>query len=73
MYDCIVVRRSYEEKPTRAPDNVLDAEGPLDGESDADVADVDELMEDVAGIVASNTHGDSSSGCQDGSRMEVDE
>jgi len=51
----------------------LDTEGPLDGESDADEADVDELMEDVEEIVASNRRGDSSGGCQDGSRMDVDE
>jgi hypothetical protein len=38
--------------------------------TDADDADVDELMEDLAEIVASNSHGDSSSGFQDGSRMD---
>ena len=41
--------------------------------TDADDADVDELIEDVAEIVASNSHGDSSSGFQDGSRMDVKE
>lgn len=60
IYDCIVVR-PYDEEQVRAPDEVLNEEGELDGESDADDQDVgediDDLMEDASDIVASSSRG----------------
>jgi hypothetical protein len=60
IYECIVVR-PYDEEQTRAPDEVLNEEGELDGESDADDQDVgediDDLMEDTPNSVTSSSHG----------------
>jgi hypothetical protein len=59
IYDYIVVR-PYDEEQIRAPDEVLNEEGDLDGESDADDQDVgediDHLMENASDIVTSSSH-----------------
>jgi hypothetical protein len=58
IYDCIVVRL-YDEEQTRAPDEVLNEEGELDGESDADDEDVgddvDGLIENATDSIASRS------------------
>ena len=68
MYECVVVA------PYRADPKVLNAEGDLDGESDADDEDIEELMPRRAHSVTSSTRGtDGSWGSRGGTPMDVDE
>ena len=55
MYECIIV------KPYRGADEILDAEGDLDGESDASDIDMNEIrsrQDSISHSVTSSTRGE---------------
>jgi hypothetical protein len=67
MYECVVVT------PYRPDPKVLNAEGDLDGESDADDEDIEELSRRARSVTSSTRGTDGSWDSRGGTPMDVDE